>query len=578
MNFLRSKLGETMRAETEGEVFSHRSALTRDGMLLADGDLTRLKPVDPVLFKLGTVQAGAVEEVDKRIKSATSDVQALEQRDEGVKAFFDQLSRFAGNDEESVSTVLQIFDRAKSATNDVSGLLVQIEALDTAEYRELVDAAQAAADKAKVAQEALSKASGDRGKAESEKAHRTELTAAANRRQQETAERVARARAEQWFDKEFYAEQWDKLLARGTAFGVMVDDCEQRADRARRDVLTMVNNGQSLLGEYLIKFQDEFLPADRRGEWRATASWVRDRIGFLKGTRLQEYESQMKNALEAARSTFRNDVAVALNERLEWLKNTVDRMNGALRAAPAFTNGERYQFKAAPRPAHAALLNFVKKVADFGPQEDLLGGPGELPPEFEQLMHDKAGAESRAERSPLDDYREFFDFDVEVIRDNATTGVRRVIGALSKRVGFGSGGEHRAPLYVVAGAAMASAYRLKPGDDSGVRLLVIDEAFVKMDPRNITSTMRYFEELGLQVFMAGTGDALGTLTAFLDRYYDIMRDADSNVVLLEGHSIDEATRDMFRADLPEFHPELVEQEVARMYSAARTDAEGVAGA
>src|SRR3569623_3834329 len=79
-----------------------------------------------------------------------------------------------------------------------------------------------------------------------------------------------------------------------------------------------------------------------------------------------------------------------------------------------------------------------------------------------------------------------------------------------------------------------------------------------MDPRNIVATMRYYEELGLHVIMASTGDALGSLTAFLDRYYDIMRDAERNVVLLEGHDVSPGTREMFRADLPEFNPELVE--------------------
>ena len=86
-----------------------------------------------------------------------------------------------------------------------------------------------------------------------------------------------------------------------------------------------------------------------------------------------------------------------------------------------------------------------------------------------------------------------------------------------------------------------------------------------MDGRNIVAIMRYFEELGLQVFMASTGDALGTLTAFLHRYYDIMRDAESNVVLLEGHDVDESVRQMFRADWPELNPELLANEIARQY-------------
>lgn len=135
-------------------------------------------------------------------------------------------------------------------------------------------------------------------------------------------------------------------------------------------------------------------------------------------------------------------------------------MNEALRLAPMFTNNERYQFRSHVRPAFAVLLKFIKDVAQYGPTEDLLGGAGELPKEFEELMREKTVAGAAAVKSPLDDYHEFFDFDIEVLREEASTGTTKRIGWLSKRVGSGSGREHRAPLYVIAGAALSSAYQL----------------------------------------------------------------------------------------------------------------------
>jgi len=134
-----------------------------------------------------------------------------------------------------------------------------------------------------------------------------------------------------------------------------------------------------------------------------------------------------------------------LHEHLEWLSDTINRMNEALRLAPMFTNNERYQFCAHERPAHAALLKFIKDVALYGPTEDLLGGAVELPKEFEELMQEKTIAGSAAVKSALDDYREFFDFDIEVLRAQSLTVATKHIGWLSKRVGSGSGGEHRAP-------------------------------------------------------------------------------------------------------------------------------------
>lgn len=115
---------------------------------------------------------------------------------------------------------------------------------------------------------------------------------------------------------------------------------------------------------------------------------------------------------------------------------------------------------------------------------------------------------------------------------------------------------------MIAGAALASAYRLDSGHTDGIRLILLDEAFNKMDTGNIVATMRYLEQLGLQIFMASPGDNLGTLTAFLHRYYDILRDAENNAIMIQGHDVSELDRELFRSDLAEFNEELVAQELA----------------
>ena len=100
-----------------------------------------------------------------------------------------------------------------------------------------------------------------------------------------------------------------------------------------------------------------------------------------------------------------------------------------------------------------------------------------------------------------------------------------------------------------------------------MRLILLDEAFNKMDMANIIATMRYLEDLGLQVFMASPGENLGTLNAFLDRYFDILRDPERNVLRLQGHDVAEEVRAMFREDLPEFNPDLVAEEIRSMTAA-----------
>ena len=122
---------------------------------------------------------------------------------------------------------------------------------------------------------------------------------------------------------------------------------------------------------------------------------------------------------------------------------------------------------------------------------------------------------------------------------------------------------------MIAGAALASAYHLSSNNQDGLALIALDEAFNKMDASNIISTMQYFNDLGLQVMMASPGENLGFLNAFLHGYFNILREADTNMVLLTHHEVTEKARQMFQEDLLEFHPELLDQKLAEMQSSAR---------
>ncbi|WP_150428725.1 SbcC/MukB-like Walker B domain-containing protein [Dechloromonas sp. CZR5] len=576
VNYLRSKFGDTQRADTEDECFAHRFAMTKDGMLLADGEMVRKKPIDPAFFKIGPTSTATRTSIAERARKLEEQVETLKDRYAKLKVLLNDLSPFVGGEQDKVLDILEAFDRlSREASNEVD-LTQRLQALNTEEYRQLVQVAE----EADAAVIELRKQHLDTvqavGAAETEYRQKTEDTKKKQALALTQKEIADAARAAEGFDAGYASDQWERLLTRqGLSFREIVTDCTRRSNGAKDDSRQKASNAMQKLSAFLVR-HNEFMPAGTQDDWRSARAWLEARVIILTETGLRENKARMEDALSAAKSTFRNDVAVALHEHLEWLSDTINRMNEALRLAPMFTNNERYQFRAHVRPAFAVLLKFIKDVAQYGPTEDLLGGAGELPKEFEELMREKAVTGAAAIKSPLDDYREFFDFDIEVLREEASTGTIKHIGWLSKRVGSGSGGEHRAPLYVIAGAALSSAYRLERGDDTGIRLLVIDEAFIKMDPRNIVATMRYFEELGLQVFMASTGDALGSLTAFLDRYYDIMRDAESNVVVLEGHDVSPETREMFRADLPEFNPELVEAEIRRQYQPQALSTEGIA--
>ncbi len=340
----------------------------------------------------------------------------------------------------------------------------------------------------------------------------------------------------------------------------MADQCETQSKRCNTAMTRHLGPAQTLLGTFLTEHR-EAVSDEVMSDWRKAKAWMEQQVTRLQTTELPQYKDQAQEAYLASQNTFRQDVALALHANLKYQTTTFKRLNDALKASPAFTNGERYQFQAKVRPDLMPLKKFIENIADFGADGGLFGEPGEIPAQFAELLREKTTTGNAAVKSPLDDYREFFEFDIEIETDDPVTGVTKTIGHLSKRIGPGSGGEHRAPLYVIAGAALSSAYRMDENNQDGLRLILLDEAFDKMDTPNIVATMRYLEKLGLQVLLASPGENLPTLTAFLHRYFEIMKDETRHVIQVEERRVSEAMREQFREDMWEYHPELLEAEL-----------------
>jgi uncharacterized protein YPO0396 len=65
--------------------------------------------------------------------------------------------------------------------------------------------------------------------------------------------------------------------------------------------------------------------------------------------------------------------------------------------------------------------------------------------------------------------------------------------------GTGSGGQLETPAYIIRSAAITSAFRFNEGD-SHLRMVLVDEAFSKMDETRSKEVIRYLtESLGLQL-------------------------------------------------------------------------------
>ncbi len=118
------------------------------------------------------------------------------------------------------------------------------------------------------------------------------------------------------------------------------------------------------------------------------------------------------------------------------------------------------------------------------------------------------------------DYRTYLSFDMQqLIRsEDEVIKIR-----LSKMIKKNSGGEGQNPLYVALLASFAQAYKidLKPGllRNPTIRLVVLDEAFSKMDGEKVASCIQLIRGLGFQALISATNDKIQNYLETVDKIF-----------------------------------------------------------
>jgi len=566
--YLRRQFGGTIRAVTDFEAVNAKSALTQDGMLTYSGEYNRIKPMAQSQLKIGGGGIEQKESIQEEIGQLQTQVTKQQAKLNTINGFIAGLNTIS-NQETVISYMTEACDEMHRWRNKAQSLLSRLDDSVDAEYANLGLTAGNLKDKIELIEPDVNKLRTEIGRAEGEFTQSENKEKDAISKSESSQKAFKDAEGLEGYDRELASKQLDFLLEKfDEQFLEMKGYCINQAAEAGRQKEIAINKAAREIGEFRVTYREQGVVA--QDDWRSESAWMTSLLNRLKATELVDYEGQMNEAYNTSQETFRTDVAIALNNNIDHLNRSMERLNKVLSTCPVFSNGERYQFTRTVRPQLRTLLKYVKDIASYGPNDSLFGSAGEIPEDFRQLLDDKVAPGAAGLANPLDDYREFFEFDIEILREDSFSKELSHVGSLSKRLGTGSGGEHRAPLYVIAGAALASAYRLENGKTDGMRLILLDEAFNKMDVSNIIATMRYLEELGLQILMVSPGDNLGTLTAFLHRYYDILRDAENSSMMLEGHDVSAATREIFRSDLAEFNPELIEQEIINIRKAQIT--------
>jgi len=137
-----------------------------------------------------------------------------------------------------------------------------------------------------------------------------------------------------------------------------------------------------------------------------------------------------------------------------------------------------------------------------------------MPPEN---CDNKALEEARANMEKYADYRTYLSFDMEQLVEGMPP--MRLSRMLSKN----SGGEGQNPLYVALLASFAQVYRINLKSNvrrrPTPRLVVLDEAFSKMDAEKVGSCIGLIRKLGFQAIISATNDKIQNYVDNVDKTF-----------------------------------------------------------
>ncbi len=297
-------------------------------------------------------------------------------------------------------------------------------------------------------------------------------------------------------------------------------------ERQRRSVETRIQNSVQRLIELKTRYVERRgLAAQVEGpgfeEFRVEVALWRDSC-------LPEYREKISESKSKALQQLTEDIVFRLRENLLQVRRQIDELNRALRDVPF--GSERYQFTVEVDPEHKQFHDLVMDAGRFE-KESLFGEAALTAPEvkstLEHLLDRLVESEAREVKTELEaraDYREYFRYDLKILHADGSH-------SLYDRVsGDKSGGETQTPYYI---AILASMYRLYQSRALDRRplcgIVLLDEAFGKMDEGRISATLTYARRLGLQLMLATPKERSELVAPYVERTLLIHKDPVSSI-------------------------------------------------
>lgn len=317
-------------------------------------------------------------------------------------------------------------------------------------------------------------------------------------------------------------------------YGRLLEETEREIEQAKAECEQKKNS--------LVDLRSEYLRNHPKRDFSASAEQNDDYQNLLEELQCEELEEFRKKANEQAKSAvehFKEDFIFKIRSAIKEAYTRRDELNRIIRNLNF--GKDRYQFRITRNKGRDG------EFYDMFMDEELEIDPSSLASSMEHQMNlftmeheNKYGTlmsdlihifippenatpaeveDAKRNMEKYADYRTYLSFEMEQIVE----GDERLVIGLSKMIKKNSGGEGQNPLYIALLASFAQAYHINLSSRLSrrptIRLVVLDEAFSKMDAEKVASCIDLIRSLGFQAIISATNDKIQNYIENVDKTF-----------------------------------------------------------
>ena len=234
---------------------------------------------------------------------------------------------------------------------------------------------------------------------------------------------------------------------------------------------------------------------------------------------LISYEEKLRIIRENCETEFRESFLAKMRENIENAVSLFKELNKTLK--PIYYGNDSYRFDWTADKKKKRLYEMI--CSDFN-----LGGFTLFSAQFDEEYHDEM-EELFSKLTVSDehgddvireytDYRSYLDYDIDIVSKDGRT------QKFSKIYREKSGGETQTPYYVAIAASFVQLY----STGETIRVIMLDEAFDKMDEERIESMLSFFKSQDLQIILAAPTSRLELIGEQADNIIMVYTDGEHN--------------------------------------------------